>query len=66
MIGIICFIIVLTIYFFSVFMSENALDNGFMFSLIVLLLVIIMQSDFYTKVLKLERQNLKNERLPDN
>ena len=66
MICLICLVIVLAMNLFTVFMSANPADNGFMFSLVLLVLVINIQTDIYTKVLKLQRQNLKNNRLPNN
>ncbi len=55
-IGLICLAVVLAMNLFTVFMSANPADNGFMFSIVVFMLVLIVQIDIYTKVLKLQRQ----------
>ncbi|MCZ6603720.1 MAG: hypothetical protein O7A03_01085, partial [Alphaproteobacteria bacterium] len=56
MIGMICLVIVLAMNLFTVFMSANPANNGFMFSLVVFMLALTIQTDIFTKVLKLQRQ----------
>lgn len=53
----ICMVGVLAMYLLAVFKSSNnPEDYGFMFSLVVFMLVINVQTDIFTKVLKLQRQ----------
>ena len=66
MICLISFAIVLAMYLLTVFKSVNSADYGFMFSIVVFILVINIQVDIYTKILKLQRQNLKSNKLPNN
>ena len=48
---------VLAMYLLTVFKSSNNPESyGFMFSLVVFMLVINVQTDIFTKVLKLQRQ----------
>ena len=54
-------VVVLAMNLFTVFMSANPADNGFMFSLVVFTLVLNIQIDIYTKVLKLQRQQQKRD-----
>ncbi len=61
MTGLICFVIVLAMYLLTVFKSTNPADYGFMFSLVVFMMVLNIQIDIFTKVLKLQRQNLKKQ-----
>ncbi len=58
-IGLIGMIVVIAMNLFTVFMSANPADNGFMFSLVVLILVLNIQIDIFTKILKLQRQQQK-------
>ena len=60
-IGLICLAVVLAMNLFTVFMSANPADNGFMFSIVVFMLVLNVQIDIYTKVLKLQRQQQKRD-----
>ena len=62
----ISFVIVLVMTLLTVFKSVNSADYGFMFSLFVLSLVMNLQVDIFTKILKLQRRNLKNDGLPNN
>ena len=56
-IGLIATVIVLAMYMLTAFASANNLaDSGFMFSLVVFMMVINVQTDIYTKILKLQRQ----------
>lgn len=66
MIGIICFIIVAAMNLLVIFKSANPTGNGFMFSIFLLMMIMVLQTDNFTKLLKLQRQNLKNNRLPNN
>jgi len=52
---------VMAVYMFTIFKSTVNLANyGFMFGLVLLALIINIQTDIYTKILKLQRQNLKD------
>ncbi len=66
MIGLISLVIVLAMHLLTVFKSASPADYGFGFSIVVLMLVICLHVDTYTKVLKLQHRNLKNNRLPSN
>ena len=66
MIGVICFFIVVAVHLLIVFKSNNSADYGFTFSLLVLMLVMLLHIDNNTKLLKLQRRNLKTNRLPNN
>lgn len=66
MIGVICFFIVVAVHLLIVFKSNNSADYGFTFSLVVFMLVMLFHTDNYTKLLKLQRRNLKINRLPNN
>ncbi len=54
-------VVVLAMNLVTVFMSANPADNGFMFSLVVFMLVLNIQIDIFTKVLKLQRQQQKRD-----
>ncbi len=54
-------IVVLAMNLFTVFMSANQTNNGFMFSLVVFMLALNIQIDIYTKVLKLQRHQQKRD-----
>jgi hypothetical protein len=66
MISVICFFIVVAVHLLIVFKSNNSADYGFTFSLVVFMLVMLFHIDNYTKLLKLQRRNQKNNRLPNN
>ncbi len=58
-VGLIAFVIVAIMYFLVVFKSSNEpLNNGFMFGLFVMMMVINSHTDTYIKMLKLHRHNL--------
>ncbi len=61
MTGVICFVIVLAMYLLTVFKSTNPADYGFMFSLVVFMMVLNIQIDLFTKILKLQRQQQKRD-----
>lgn len=61
LICLLCFMLVLVVYMFSIFKSTGSLENlGFMFGLVLLALIVNIQTDIYTKILKLQRQNQKS------
>ncbi len=59
--GLICFFIVIAMYLLVVFNTTSLESYGFMFSLVVLMLVLNVQTDIYTKILKLQRQQQKRD-----
>ena len=66
MIGLISFIIVAAMNILTVFKPANPADNGLLFSIFLLVMIMVLQADNFTKLLKLQRQNLKNNGLPNN
>ncbi len=60
-VSLICMVIVLAMNLLVVFKSTNPADYGFMFSLVVFMLVLNIQVDIFTKVLKLQRQQQKRD-----
>ena len=60
-VSLICMVIVLAMNLLVVFKSTNPADYGFMFSLVVFMMVLNMHADIFTKVLKLQRQQQKRD-----
>ncbi len=55
--GMFCLVMILGIFLFAIFKSPGTFaGNGFMFSLVVFMLVLVVETDVFTKVLKLQRQ----------
>ena len=66
LICLICFVVVLVMYLIVVFKSNNQEVYGFMFSLIIFVMVMTIQNDFFVKILKLQRRNIENNKLDNN